>query len=98
MNHISPNEARTLIENNKEIIILDVRTLEEFQINHLDNAINIDIYNTNFKDQIDKLERNKSYLVHCKAGGRSEEACRIMEELGFKDLTNVLGFLFPPLK
>ena len=96
MKNIIVEEAREFIKN-KEITIIDVRTPEEFSLDHLEDAINIDIYTPNFKEQISKLDKNKPYLVHCRSGGRSEEAMRIMDEMEFKDVTNVVGFLFPHL-
>jgi len=97
MKNISPKEACELIKN-KEFIILDVRTPEEYQQNHLEGAINIDIYMKTFEEELKKLDKNKSYLIHCHSGGRSENAGEIMEELGFKYITNVIGFLFPHLE
>ncbi|NQV91967.1 rhodanese-like domain-containing protein [Candidatus Woesearchaeota archaeon] len=100
MKEVSPEEARQLITREKEnpnFVILDVRTPGEFELDHLEHAINIDFYMNTFEEELNKLDKDKVYLVHCRSGGRSEKACEIMNELGFKKITNVVGFLFPHL-
>ena len=95
--NINVEEAKKMIENEKgnhNFVILDVRTKGEFEIKNLDGALNIDIYDSDFSEQVNKLDKNKTYLVHCKAGGRSEHASQIMQNLGFNKLYNVNGFIF----
>ncbi len=92
--NITPKQARELLAQ-KTIEILDVRTSEEYQKQHLPNAINIDFYQDNFQEQLVKLDPHKTYLVHCRSGGRSTKAVHIMSQLHFRYLYNVQGFLFP---
>lgn len=94
MKEINVEEAKKRIKNDKKIVILDVRTPEEFAEEHLPGAINIDIYVDDFEEMIRRLERTKTYLVHCKSGGRSRAAVELMEELGFTDVTNIVGWMF----
>src|SRR5688572_4180333 len=68
---ISSAEVKTLIEKKKDLVILDVRTPEEFSRGHLKNAILIDKYATDFEASIKALDRNKPYLLYCAKGGRS---------------------------
>lgn len=75
----------------QNIIILDVRTPQEFAAGHLPGAINIDYLNPTFSDSIRQLEKNKKYLVYCKSGNRSTKAADIMQQLGFRKVTNMLG-------
>ena len=91
--NISSETAKKLIEGNKDnknFIILDVRTKEEFDSGHLENAVNLDMYSPDFQNQIDKLDKNKTYLVYCEKGGRSR-ACaeKIMTPMGFQDIYNL---------
>jgi len=91
---ITPQEAFTLIQNNQnnpDFVIIDVRTLEEFVGEHIENATNIDFYSEAFRDMLNTLDKNKTYLIYCKVGGRSGSALDIMAELNFKEVYNILG-------
>lgn len=71
---------------NKENVVLDVRTEREFKAGHLPGAVNIDANAADFEERVAKLDKNKTYLVHCAAGGRSARACKKLESMGFKEL------------
>ncbi len=91
---ITPQEAFTLIQsnqNNPDFVIIDVRTPGEFAAEHIENAINIDFYSEAFRDMLNNLDKNKTYLIYCKVGGRSGSALDIMAELNFKEAYNILG-------
>ena len=91
---MSPVEAFALIQKNKgnpKFVVLDVRTPEEFKTGHIEGAINIDINSNAFKDEIGKLDREKTYLVYCRTGRRSKEAVQIMRGLGFRNLLRFEG-------
>jgi len=92
--NITPQEAFDLIQDNKEnpdFVILDVRTPEEFAEGHLENAHNLDFYSKSFREGLNKLSKEKIYLVYCRSGRRSGETLEIMKELGFKKVYNMLG-------
>lgn len=79
-------------QNDVEAVILDVRTEDEVGEKSIPNAINIDIYKgQEFLDELEKLDKNKNYYVYCKAGGRSNQACLLMGQLGFENTFNLLG-------
>ncbi len=91
--NITPEQARGLIsknENNKNFVILDVRTLEEYEEGHIEKAVLMDVYQDDFKDGLDKLDRNKEYLVYCRTGARSYFVLGLMDEMGFKKVYNML--------
>lgn len=81
------------LRQNKTNVVLDVRTKKEHSEAHLPGAILIDITEGNFEQEIAKLDKSKTYLVHCAAGGRSARACKKMDQLGFKSLYNMEGGL-----
>ena len=92
--NITPQEAFTLIEdnrNNPDFVILDVRTPQEFAQGHIAGAIMIDFYSMTFRDDLDALDKDKTYLIYCGSGGRSGKTLDIMEELGFQEVYNLLG-------
>jgi rhodanese-related sulfurtransferase len=73
----------------EELIILDIRSEEEFENNHIPDAINIDFYNKNFYRILKLLDKSKIYLVYCKSGMLSEEAVMMMKELDFERVHNM---------
>ena len=94
---INPKEARELIadnQDNPEFRIIDVRTKEEFSVSHLKRAMNINFHDERFEEILDKLDKNKTYLVYCHSGSRCSNTAQIMENLGFKRVYSVIGWLF----
>lgn len=75
----------------KDSIILDVRTPEEYNVSHINNSINIDFNNQNFVTEINKLNKSKQYFVYCRSGNRSADAIKIMKENGFTNLVELKG-------
>jgi rhodanese-related sulfurtransferase len=73
------------------LIILDVRTPEEFDEGHLEGARMIDFYLDDFADRVAELDPDVPYLVYCRSGSRSGQTVAIMEELGFTDVADVDG-------
>jgi len=84
-------EANAMIVQNKDLIILDVRTPKETALGIIPNAIIIDYHNSNFDTEINKLDKSKPYLIYCRSGGRSVGASNKMIATGFKDITNMKG-------
>ena len=85
-------EASELIQDNQgnqSFVIIDVRTPEEYGDGHIENAVNIDFYSDTFRDDLDKLDKNKTYFIYCLSGNRSGKTMDIMAELGFKEVYNL---------
>lgn len=78
-------------QDSENIVILDVRTKEEFEEYNINGSINIDYYSDNFKQQLNQLDKNKTYLIYCRSGNRSGETLKIMEDLGFKIIYDLNG-------
>ena len=72
-------------------VVLDVRTKGEFDKGHIPGAILIDVNQSGFEKAVAKLDRSKTYLVHCAAGIRSMKACNSMRGLEFTNLYNLRG-------
>jgi rhodanese-related sulfurtransferase len=90
--NLSQNEWTSQLEADENAVILDVRTDEECMDGIIPGAINIDIYKgQGFIYKLEELDKSKNYYVYCKAGGRSAQACHIMNELGFENAYNLLG-------
>jgi rhodanese-related sulfurtransferase len=90
--NLSQEDWLTQFEADENAIILDVRTQDECYDGIIPNALNIDIYKgQGFIYEVDALDKNKNYYVYCKAGGRSAQACEIMNQLGFAKTYNLMG-------
>ena len=74
-----------------DAVILDVRTPGEFAGGKIRGARNLDIMSRDFVNQIKNLPKDKTYLVYCRSGNRSGQACEIMADMGFKKLKNLAG-------
>jgi rhodanese-related sulfurtransferase len=60
-----------------------------FEAGHIPGAVNLDINGPDFQERAAKLDKSKTYLVHCAAGGRSARACNAMDKLSFTNLVNL---------
>ncbi|HBR52653.1 MAG TPA: rhodanese-like domain-containing protein [Flavobacteriaceae bacterium] len=73
-------------------VILDVRTPHEVEEGIIPNAQVLNIQNAPaFMEGAQELDKTKNYYVYCRSGGRSAQACMIMESLGFQNTFNLLG-------
>jgi rhodanese-related sulfurtransferase len=71
--------------------IIDVRTKEEYDASHIEDAINLDMMNATFTTQLSELDKNEPYSIYCRSGNRSEQVLRTMEKLGFTDVIDLNG-------
>ena len=90
--NLSQEDWKAQLAEDKNAVILDVRTQDECNQGIIPNAINIDIYKgQGFIYQVEELDKSKNYYVYCKAGGRSEQACSLMNQMGFENTYNLMG-------
>lgn len=90
LDSVSVDKAAELIKD-KGVLVVDVRTPQEFKAGHISGAVNIDYYDAKFLDNIKKLSRNKSLLIYCRSGGRSAKASAKITPLKFKKVYNLTG-------
>ena len=76
------------LRNEKKTYILDVRTIEEYNLSHIDGAINIPL--DELRENLKKLDKSKEIVVHCHSGLRSYLACRILKQKGY-NVKNLIG-------
>ncbi len=86
---VTPEAGATIQDG--DVIVLDVRTSEEFVAGHLEGAVMIDFYSPDFADQLAELDPTESYLLYCRSGNRSGQTTEIMSDLGFADVAEVEG-------
>ncbi len=87
---VAPAEFAQKIQS-EEGQLIDVRTPGEYKSGYIEGAVNIHLYDKDFEQRIDKLDKNETVYVYCKAGGRSAEAVEIMEQKGFKHIVELDG-------
>lgn len=75
----------------KGAVVLDVRTPREFGAGHVPGAVNIPWQSPDFAKQVEKLDKSKTYLVHCYSGSRSASATKEMSKLNFDHLFDFSG-------
>ncbi|MEI0561679.1 rhodanese-like domain-containing protein [Brachyspira pilosicoli] len=87
--NLNIEKAIKLVNSSTNLIILDVRTREEYLSGNIPNSINIDVLSQDFKSKIDMLDKNKEYLIYCRSGNRSSIASSIMSTNGFINIYNL---------
>jgi rhodanese-related sulfurtransferase len=91
---IFPRDAYEMIQKNKEnpdFVLVDIRTPEEFLSGHIEGAVNINYHDNDFVEQLDKLDKNKTYLIYCRTGRRSSDTINVMRRLKFREVYRILG-------
>lgn len=86
---IEPAKFEAMLAADPKIVLLDVRTKEECDSGKIANSINIDFYAEDFADKISKLDKDKTYLVYCRSGKRSNKTANMLEEQGFKNIVDL---------
>ena len=91
--HVSMNDIVQIMEENENYIILDVRTLEEYNQGHIPNAICIP-NETIDESVVNKLpDKNQMILVYCRSGNRSQQAAEKLKKLGYTNLIEFGGII-----
>ncbi|MEA1902677.1 MAG: rhodanese-like domain-containing protein [Actinomycetota bacterium] len=89
---VSATEANELVQDPPAgVVILDIRTPEEYAEGHLEDSIMIDFYAADFQDRLDELDKTVPYLVYCRSGNRSATAVGMMEDLEFLEIYEMDG-------
>ncbi len=89
---VSPTEGAAIeADPPADLVVLDVRTPEEFAEGHLEGAVLVDFYDPDFADQLAELEPDVPYLLYCRSGNRSGQTTALMADLGFTDVADIDG-------
>ena len=89
-NDIDIDEFRKKMVSEKYVLV-DVRTEKEFDDGHIEDALNIDYFSDTFSDEISNIGLENPVLVYCRSGNRSGKSMKIMSDLGFKEVYNLIG-------
>jgi len=92
---ISPGDVASKIQNNEDIILLDVRTPEEYAEVHLENALLLPVgelsANTLAGIDLGENAKSKEIIIYCRSGARSKQAYDVMKSLGYTNIKSVAG-------
>ena len=92
MVELNEEEWNSLYKSSPDSIILDVRTLVEYNNGCMENSSHIDIQIPDeFLEKVNMIDKNNKIFVYCHSGVRSYNACKILEQLGFKTVYNLIG-------
>jgi rhodanese-related sulfurtransferase len=90
--NLSPAEAREVVDKRSgdpRFVLLDVRTPKEFHAERIEGAVMVDYLSPAFRNEMAKLDREKTYLVYCRTGNRTVGALKVMRELGFRNVLHL---------
>ena len=88
--HVDTAQFKQFIDEDDPVVI-DVRTAGEYAQGHLPGALNIDVNDPGFKDEITKLDQNGKYAIYCRSGSRSQAAQAILRDAGFENTLGLKG-------
>lgn len=88
---ISQTQLQQVLKNDKQVILLDVRTVEEFEEGHIPSAINIP--HKELEARLAELSgaKNTQVVIYCRSGRRAEVARQVLEKSGFNQLDHLSG-------
>lgn len=91
--HISPRDAKKIMDEESGYIILDVRTEEEYNSGHIPNAICIP--NETIDSSVENTLKDKEQLilVYCRSGNRSRQASNKLSKLGYTNIKEFGGII-----
>lgn len=90
---ISMEEAKKWMEEETDFILLDVRTVEEFEAGHIPGAICIPNETIGEEEIAELPDKEQKILIYCRSGNRSKQAAKKMVELGYQNLVEIGGII-----
>ena len=86
---IGVSEVDVLLGSEEGAVVLDVRTAKEFEAGHITGAVSVDFLSEDFAQVLAELDRDTTYILHCKSGSRSTKALEVMKEQGFTSVAHL---------
>lgn len=87
---LTSDEMQTILKSD-DFQLIDVRTPEEYAVDHIENSQNIDYKSPTFEEDILELDKTKPVIVYCKSGKRSKASSIILLEAGFEKVYDLDG-------
>lgn len=90
---ISAQQAKELMDTNSDLILLDVRTQEEYDEGHIEGALLIPDYEINDKAEEQLTDKDTTILIYCRSGRRSALAAQALSDLGYSSVYDFGGII-----
>ncbi|MBD5399870.1 MAG: rhodanese-like domain-containing protein [Treponema sp.] len=90
---ITQEDAKKMMDSEKDFIILDVRTPEEFASGHIKDAINIPNETIFDKEPTELTDKSQLILLYCRSGSRSKEAAKKLAKIGYTNIKEFGGII-----
>lgn len=87
---VTAEEMQSILEL-EDVQLVDVRSSQEYEEEHIVNSQNIDFSSPTFDDDIAKLDKGKPVILYCKGGGRSAKCAKKLKEAGFEKVYDLEG-------
>ena len=84
--NLSLNEIKEIIRNDENVILIDVRSRQEFLEGHLNGSINIPLYELEQCCERKLIDKNSIIITYCQCGARSKKAIVILKKHGYKNV------------
>lgn len=91
--HLTHDEAREMIASNPDVIILDVRTPQEFERKHIVNAVLLPIEDLREGDFSKLPDKDAKILIYCWTGRRAADSAQILIDNGYKNVYEMGGIV-----
>ena len=85
------SDAQYIEIQDTDYILVDVRTLEEYESGHIQDAKHFDFYSESFQKEILSLDKSSSIILYCRTQNRSTKTANYLKENGFKEITVLAG-------
>lgn len=92
-NNIDYESAKTILKNDKNAILIDVRSPQEYKEGHLDRSINFPLYDLERNNEEILKNKENTIILYCQSGNRSNKALEILKQKGYKSLYQIEGGL-----
>lgn len=92
LKQINVHELATMLD--ESLLLIDVRTDQEYNLGYIPGAINIHIYSSNFEMEVENIDRYRPVFLYCQNGQQSTRAAQKMVSLGFQEIYVLNGGMF----
>ncbi|NDL66290.1 rhodanese-like domain-containing protein [Anaerotalea alkaliphila] len=91
--NISPKAGKEMMEQDKNVLLLDVRTREEHKAGHIPGSTLIPLDSLEHTAETKLGDKDRPVIVYCLSGGRSAVACKILAGKGYTNILNMGGIM-----
>ncbi len=82
-----------MLKADKDMLLIDVRSPQEYKESHLEGAINLPLYDIEEKAREQIKKKDTPMIIYCQSGSRSRRAMQILRQEGYENLYEIKGGL-----